>query len=99
LPSFVVCGCAASGGAAVSVAGAIGVVGPVVAHVLPPLVGSVPSRLLPASALGGAIVLLTADILVRLIDPAHDLKIGVLSSMVGAPFFLWLVYRSRRNEL
>src|SRR5690606_27979187 len=99
LQSFAVFGTAASVGAAVSVAGAIGFVGLVVPHVLRPLVGSVPSRLLPASALGGAIVLLTADILVRLIDPGHDLKIGVLTAMVGAPFFLWLVYRSRRNEL
>lgn len=99
LQSFAVFGTAASVGAAVSVAGAIGFVGLVVPHVLRPLVGSVPSRLLPAGALGGAIVLLTADILVRLIDPGHDLKIGVLTAMVGAPFFLWLVYRSRRNEL
>ena len=99
LQNFAVLGTAASVGAAVSVTGAIGFVGLVVPHVLRPLVGSMPSRLLPASALGGAIVLLTADILVRVIAPERDLKIGVLTALVGAPFFLWLVYRSRRNEL
>lgn len=99
LQGFAVLGTAASVGAAVSVTGAIGFVGLVVPHILRPLVGSMPSRLLPASALGGAIVLLSADILVRLIAPERDLKIGVLTAMVGAPFFLWLVYRSRRNEL
>lgn len=99
LQAFAVLGTAASVGAAVSVAGAIGFVGLVVPHVLRPLVSSVPSRLLPASALGGAIVLLSADVLVRVVAPGRDLKIGVLTAMVGAPFFLWLVYRSRRHEL
>lgn len=99
LQGFAVFGTAASVGAAVSVTGAIGFVGLVVPHILRPLVGSMPSRLLPASALGGAIILLSADILVRVIAPERDLKIGVLTAMVGAPFFLWLVYRSRRNEL
>jgi iron complex transport system permease protein len=99
LQAFAVLGTAASVGAAVSVAGAIGFVGLVVPHVLRPLVGSVPSRLLPASALGGAVVLLVADVLVRVIAPGRDLKLGVLTALVGAPFFLWLVYRSRRNDL
>lgn len=99
LQTFAVLGTAASVGAAVSVAGAIGFVGLVVPHVLRPLVGSVPSRLLPASALGGAVVLLTADVLVRVIAPGRDLKLGVLTAIVGAPFFLWLVYRTRRNGL
>lgn len=99
LQGFAVLGTAASVGAAVSITGAIGFVGLVVPHILRPMVGSMPSRLLPASALGGAIVLLAADILVRVIAPERDLKIGVLTAMVGAPFFLWLVHRSRRNEL
>lgn len=92
-------GTAASVGAATAVAGAIGFVGLVVPHLLRPLVGSRPSRLLPASALGGACVILAADILVRLIAPGRDLKLGVLTAIVGAPFFLWLVYRSRRRLL
>ena len=92
-------GTAASVGAATAVAGAIGFVGLVVPHILRPLVGARPSRLLPASALGGAAVLLTADILVRVIAPGRDLKLGVLTAIVGAPFFLWLVYRTRRQLL
>ncbi|MBN9237667.1 MULTISPECIES: FecCD family ABC transporter permease [Phyllobacteriaceae] len=92
-----VLGTAASVGAATAVAGAIGFVGLVVPHLLRPLVGARPSRLLPASALGGAAVVLAADILVRVIAPGKDLKLGVLTAIVGAPFFLWLVYRERRR--
>lgn len=90
-------GTAASVGAATAVAGAIGFVGLVVPHLLRPLVGGMPSRLLPASALGGACVVLAADVLVRLIAPGRDLKLGVVTAIVGAPFFLWLVYRERRR--
>lgn len=90
-------GTAASVGAATAIAGAIGFVGLVVPHILRPLVGQRPGRLLPASALGGACVVLAADILVRLIAPGRDLKLGVLTAIVGAPFFLWLVYRTRRR--
>ena len=80
-----------------AVAGAIGFVGLVVPHVLRPLVGGMPSRLLPASALGGAALLLAADLAVRVIAPDRDLKLGVLTALVGAPFFLWLVWRHRRT--
>ena len=92
-------GTAASVGAATAVAGAIGFVGLVAPHLLRPLVGALPSRLLPASALAGAAMLLAADILVRVIAPERDLKLGVLTALVGAPFFLWLVWRSRRTML
>jgi iron complex transport system permease protein len=88
-------GTAASVGAATAVAGAIGFVGLVVPHLLRPFCGGRPSRLLPASALGGACVVLAADILVRIIAPGRDLKLGVLTAIVGAPFFLWLIYRER----
>jgi ABC-type Fe3+-siderophore transport system, permease component len=90
-------GTAASVGAATAVAGAIGFVGLVVPHLLRPFTGSLPSRLLPASALGGAAMLLAADILVRVVMPGRDLKLGVLTALVGAPFFLWLVWRTRRR--
>lgn len=92
-------GTAASVGAATAVAGVIGFVGLVVPHMLRPLVGARPARLLPASALGGACVLLAADTLVRIIAPERDLKLGVLTALVGAPFFLWLVYKTRRQML
>ena len=96
---FAIFGTAVSVGAATAVAGAIGFVGLVVPHLLRPLTGAVPSRLLPASALGGACMVLGADILVRLIAPDRDLKLGVLTAIVGAPFFLWLVWKSRRDML
>ena len=90
-------GVAASVGAATAVAGTIGFVGLVVPHMLRPLVGARPSRLIAASALGGASMLLAADIAVRLIAPDRDLKLGVLTALVGAPFFLWLVLHARRG--
>ncbi len=95
----VVFGVAASVGAATAVSGAIGFVGLVVPHMLRPFTGSVPSRLLPASAIGGACMILAADVLVRFIAPGRDVKLGVLTAIVGAPFFLWLVYRTRRDML
>ncbi|MFK4825879.1 FecCD family ABC transporter permease [Paenochrobactrum sp. BZR 588] len=92
-------GTAAAVGAATAISGAIGFVGLIVPHILRPLVGAQPSRLLPVSALGGAAVLLMADIAVRIIAPSRDLKLGVLTALVGAPFFLWLVLRYRRKML
>ena len=92
-----VLGVAAGVGGATAVAGAIGFVGLVVPHLLRPLVGARPSRLLWASALGGAALLLAADVAARLIAPDRDLKLGVLTAAVGAPFFLWLVRDARRR--
>ncbi len=83
-------------GAATSVSGAIGFVGLVVPHILRPLVGNRPSRLLPVSLLGGAAFLLAADILVRIILPSKDLKLGVITALIGVPFFIWLLVRVRK---
>ena len=82
-------------GPATAIAGAIGFVGLVVPHVLRPWVGARPSLLLSASALGGAVLLLAADIAVRLIMPERDLKLGVLTAIVGAPLFLHLIWKTR----
>ena len=90
-----VVGTAASVGAATAVAGAIGFVGLVVPHLLRPFVGARPSRLLWASALGGAAMVLAADIAVRVVFPERDLKLGVLMALVGAPLFLHLIYKTR----
>lgn len=95
---MVVLGTAAAVGASVAVAGAVGFVGLVIPHLLRPLVGGRPSLLLPASALGGAAMLLAADIAVRVIAPDQDLKLGVLTALVGAPFFLHLIWRQRGVE-
>jgi iron complex transport system permease protein len=90
-----VVGTAASVGAATAVAGAIGFVGLVVPHLLRPFVGARPSHLLWASALGGAAMVLAADIAVRVVFPDRDLKLGVLMALVGAPLFLHLIYKTR----
>ncbi|QGM20994.1 iron chelate uptake ABC transporter family permease subunit [Spiribacter sp. 2438] len=84
-------------GASTAVAGTIGFVGLVVPHVLRPLVGAMPGRLLPASALGGAAMVLLADSLVRVILPEADLKLGVVTAIIGAPLFLHLIYQTRRE--
>ncbi|MBQ0708669.1 MULTISPECIES: iron ABC transporter permease [unclassified Ochrobactrum] len=94
---FAVLGTAACVGASTAVAGAIGFVGLVVPHLLRPLVGARPSRLLVASGFGGAALLLAADILVRVVMPGRELKLGVLTAIIGAPFFLWLVFKYRRQ--
>lgn len=95
---MVILGTAAAVGASVAVAGAVGFVGLVIPHLLRPLVGGRPSLLLPASAFGGAAMLLAADIAVRVIAPDQDLKLGVLTALVGAPFFLHLIWRLRGTE-
>ncbi|MGE0746019.1 MAG: FecCD family ABC transporter permease [Rhodospirillales bacterium] len=89
-------GTALAVGAAVAVSGAIGFVGLVVPHLLRPLVGHRPSRLLALSALGGAALTLAADIAVRLFT-GPELKLGVVTALIGAPFFLALVLRLRRE--
>jgi iron complex transport system permease protein len=94
----VIVGTALSVGAAVSVTGGIAFVGLVVPHLLRPLVGFEPRRLLVASALGGAALILAADIAVRLISEQTELKLGVLTAMVGAPFFLFLIYKTRSQN-
>jgi iron complex transport system permease protein len=94
---MLVAGVALAVGAGVAVTGAIGFVGLVVPHLLRPLTDRMPSRLLLPSGLGGAALLLAADIAARTIVPAKELNVGVLTALIGAPFFLWLVTRSRRG--
>ncbi len=92
-----VLGVAASVGAAVSVAGNIGFIGLVVPHLVRPLVGYEPRRLMFASALVGAILLLLADVAVQSLSGATEMKLGVITSLVGAPFFLLLILKSRNT--
>lgn len=94
---LVVTGTALAVGAATAIAGTIAFVGLVVPHLVRPLVGQQPSRVLPASALAGAALVLAADVALRLISPAGDIKLGVLTAILGAPFFLWLVLATRRE--
>ena len=66
-----------------------------VPHLLRPLVRHRPDRLLLLSALGGATLVVVADIIVRLLPPEREVKLGVLTALVGAPLFIWLVWRER----
>ena len=96
---LVVLGTALAVGASVAVSGAIGFVGLVVPHLIRPLVGHRPARLLLPSALGGAALLLVADSLVRLIGSGQEMKLGVVTALLGAPFFLALILSYRRRVL
>ncbi len=94
---LLVAGVALAVGAGTAVSGAIGFVGLVVPHLLRPFTDRRPSTLLLASGFGGASLLLAADIAVRFIVPDRELNVGVVTALIGAPFFLWLVIRSRRE--
>lgn len=97
----IILGTAMAVGAAVAVAGAIGFVGLIVPHVLRPFTGYVPSKLLLPSALGGAVLLLLADIGVRLLTnvTGSELYLGVFTALIGGPFFIYLIFRIRRGLL
>lgn len=93
----VVAGTALAVGGGVAVAGAIGFVGLVVPHILRPLTGHQPGALVMPSMLGGALLVVLADMAVRLMSgPGVPLYLGVLTALIGAPFFLWLVRASQR---
>ena len=93
---LVITGVALGVGGAVAVSGTIGFIGLVAPHLMRPLIGHDPARLLVPSALTGAALLLAADIAVRLIPSTSDIKVGVLTSIIGVPFFLYLIMRERR---
>lgn len=99
LRTRIIFGTALCVGAAVSVCGSIGFVGLVVPHMLRPFVANRPGRLLGVSALGGAILLLLSDIAVRMIPALMELKLGVVTSLVGAPFFILLILQMRKRAL
>lgn len=93
----VILGVALGVGGAVAVAGTIGFIGLVAPHLVRPLVGYDPARLLLPASLGGACLLTAADIAVRLIPSTTDIKVGVLTALIGVPFFLYLIVRERRR--
>lgn len=84
-------------GAAVSVSGIIGFVGLVVPHLIRLMIGPDHRILLPGTVLLGASLLLMADLLARTVVAPAELPIGIVTSMVGGPFFLWLLLRFRRR--
>ncbi|QHO72714.1 ABC transporter permease [Bradyrhizobium sp. CCBAU 051011] len=93
---FVISGVALGVGGAVAVTGTIGFIGLVAPHLMRPVIGHDPGRLLIPSALAGSALLLAADIAVRIIPSTSDIKVGVLTSIIGVPFFLYLIMRERR---
>ena len=93
---LVIVGVALGVGGAVAVTGTIGFIGLVAPHLMRPLIGHDPARLLVPSALTGAALLLAADVAVRIIPSTTDIKVGVLTSIIGVPFFLYLIVRERR---
>ena len=85
-------------GSCVAATGEIGFVGFIVPHLMRPWVGSLPSRLLIPSAFAGAALLLAADIAVRFSPSAQELKLGVAMTLLGAPFFLMLLFKMRSSS-
>jgi iron complex transport system permease protein len=84
-------------GAVVSVSGIIGFVGLIVPHAVRLLAGPDHRVLLPVSFLGGAIFLIWVDLLTRTVAPTEELRLGVVTAAVGAPFFLFLLQRHRKQ--
>lgn len=97
LRALVVLGAALAVGASVAVTGAVGFVGLVVPHLVRPFVGHAPSRTLWPSALGGALLLVVADLVIRVMPGVQELKLGVVTALVGAPFFFHLLLATRRR--
>src|ERR1700759_571824 len=95
---LVVLGTALSVGASTSVTGAIGFIGLVAPHLIRPFVGAHPRKILLPAAVLGALLLLLADIATRLIRIGPEIKLGVITSLVGTPFFFCLVVRLRRTS-
>lgn len=85
-------------GVCVSIGGTIGFVGLVTPHILRMLTGPNHRRLLPASLFGGAIFLMLADLIARVICNPLELPVGVITSFVGAPVFTYIFYRTRSNR-
>ncbi|MFU0884718.1 FecCD family ABC transporter permease [Kluyvera sichuanensis] len=83
-------------GAAVSVSGVIGFIGLVIPHLIRMTIGADHRWLLPCSTLAGACLLLVADTLARTLVQPAEMPVGLLTSLIGGPYFLWLILRTRR---
>ena len=84
-------------GSSVAVAGIIGFVGLVVPHLVRPMVGHQPSALLAPSALAGALLIVLADCFVRILPSTSELRLGIAMAVLGAPFFMFLLFKMRRE--
>jgi len=97
LQAWLIAGVGLTVGSGVAVAGIIGFVGLIVPHLVRPLTDRRPSTLLLPSALAGALLVLVADSVVRVLPTVTELRLGIALSLIGAPFFLWLLLRMRRG--
>ncbi len=97
LQALLVLGTGLTVGAGVAVAGVIGFVGLIVPHLVRPLTDRRPSKLIGPSALAGALLVLVADCLCRIAPLVTELRLGIALSLIGAPFFLWLLLRLRKE--
>ncbi len=93
----VVVGSAISVGAAVAVCGSIGFIGLIVPHMVRSLISNEPGRILLPSALMGGLLLVLADVVTRIPFLSTDLRLGVVTSIIGAPAFLYIIYKTRKN--
>jgi len=94
---LIVLGVGLTVGGSVALAGIIGFVGLMVPHIVRPLVDDRPSALLIPSALAGAILVVLADCLVRMLPSVSEMRLGIAMSSLGAPFFFALLFRMRRE--
>jgi iron complex transport system permease protein len=85
--------------AGVAVAGIIGFIGLIVPHIVRQFTGPDYRILIPGSALSGAVLLTVADLLCRTIVAPAELPVGIITAVIGAPFFLWLIIKEKRTIL
>ncbi len=97
LQAWLIAGVGLTVGSGVAVAGIIGFVGLIVPHLVRPFTDRRPSSLIVPSALSGALLVLTADTIIRILPTVTELRLGIALSLIGAPFFLWLLLRMRRG--
>lgn len=86
-------------GAATAIAGPIGFVGLIVPHICRMLAGTDHRWLLPLSAMVGSVFLVAGDIIGRVISPGEEVQVGIVTAVLGAPFFIWIVRRQKVREL
>jgi iron complex transport system permease protein len=97
LQGLLILGTGLTVGAGVAAAGIVGFVGLIVPHLVRPLTDRRPSSLIVPSALAGALLVLVADAVCRVLPLVTELRLGIALSLVGAPFFLWLLLKMRRE--
>lgn len=94
----IILSCAAAVGASVAIAGMIGFIGLVVPHLVRLIGGVNHNYVLPGSAILGAGLMVSADLVARMLIQPAELPVGLITSAIGSPFFLWLIFRIKKND-